>query len=385
MPAKPTVFISYRRSDSSANAGRIYDRLITALGASNVFRDNKIQPGDDFRGVIKANVSRCNVVLVVIGSKWLTVTEANDPSLRRLDNPDDWVRYEIETGLQTPGTRVIPVLVQNASMPTPDDLPPSLRELAFKNAIQVRDDRDFDSDMAQLIQGFSSGRSQTPRVQLSLTFGVISFACVITLALAFVIPLLQNNRTDGAAQTATAVQSALLSTETTEIVKAPTPTDTLSPIDTTAPTATSMPTLDLEATTRAIYRERTVVAEQVMQQTLLAENTRIVATSTLTATSTPTPSNTPTATAFVPTSTPIVAYPCPAIITGTAGALLNQVHVRPQSNSPFTATVEQASTVDVLEAPTIDGGQTWYRIRYNDGKNQGWITANYIKSSSCPD
>jgi len=158
MPAKPSIFISYRRTDSSAVAGRIYDRLVQALGKANVFKDSyNIPHGADFRGVIKANVSRCNIVVVIIGQTWLTVTEKDNPSLRRLDNPNDWVRFEVETGLQTPSTTVIPVLVQNASMPSADVLPPSLRELAFKNGLSIRDDPDFDSDMARLIQTLPGG------------------------------------------------------------------------------------------------------------------------------------------------------------------------------------------------------------------------------------
>jgi TIR domain/Bacterial SH3 domain len=175
MPAQPSVFISYRRSDSSAISGRIYDRLTQAFGKARVFKDSyNIAHGADFREVIETNVLRCNVVLVIIGPTWLTVTEKDDPALRRLDDPGDWVRFEIETGLNTPGTTVIPVLVQNAHMPQSDDLPESLRKLAYKNATVVRDDPDFDTDVARLIQGIVPPRRRSmARIILSLLIVVV--------------------------------------------------------------------------------------------------------------------------------------------------------------------------------------------------------------------
>jgi integrase len=122
MTKKSTIFISYRRSDSNAISGRICDRLNDAFGEPHVFKDHKIHPGEDFRGVIKKEEALCNIVLVIIGTDWLNVTEKDNPSLRRLDNQNDWVRFEVETGLQIPDTTVIPVLVNNASMPSPDAL-----------------------------------------------------------------------------------------------------------------------------------------------------------------------------------------------------------------------------------------------------------------------
>src|SRR5512145_800274 len=112
------IFISYRRSDSATIAGRIYDRLAAAFTENNVFKDSYgIQPGEDFRGKIREQIATCDVVLVIIGSTWLSVTEADNPRLRRLDNPADWVRVEVETGLQRDKAVVIPLLVGGASMP----------------------------------------------------------------------------------------------------------------------------------------------------------------------------------------------------------------------------------------------------------------------------
>ena len=192
MPAKPSVFISYRRSDSSTIAGRIYDRLTQAFGKAKVFKDSyNIAHGADFREVIETNVSRCNVVLVIIGPTWLTMTEKENPSLRRLDDSGDWVRFEIETGIQTSGTTVIPVLVQNAHMPKADELPETLRELAYKNATVVRDDPDFDTDIAGLIRELTPDKSDSRRMIFGLLLIVVA---LVTLFIFISLPKNPANR-----------------------------------------------------------------------------------------------------------------------------------------------------------------------------------------------
>src|ERR1041385_3948248 len=182
MPSTPSIFISYRRSDSSAISGRIYDRLTKAFGKAHVFKDSyNIAHGEDFREAITNSVLGCNVVLVIIGPTWLTTSEKDNPSLRRLDDPNDWVRFEIETGLQTPGTTVIPVLVQNAHMPKGDELPESLRELAYKNATVVRDDPDFDPDVGRLVRELTPDKSDFRR----MIFGLLLIAIALVAFLVY--------------------------------------------------------------------------------------------------------------------------------------------------------------------------------------------------------
>src|SRR4051812_27579397 len=102
----PKVFISYRRADSIAETGRIYDQLVADFGPGAVFKDvDSIPVGSDFPAVIADAVKRCPVVLVVIGLHWL---DAADAAGRRLDDPTDFVRLEIEAGLQRAAC-VIPV------------------------------------------------------------------------------------------------------------------------------------------------------------------------------------------------------------------------------------------------------------------------------------
>src|SRR6266540_3071475 len=116
----PSIFISYRRSDSKVYAARIYDELVDVFGRRNIFKDvDNIPPGSDFRGVLKEAVSQCEALLVVIGTTWLNTPDKN--GTRRLDDPDDFVRIEVESGLQRPQARVIPILVDGAQMPTSTD------------------------------------------------------------------------------------------------------------------------------------------------------------------------------------------------------------------------------------------------------------------------
>jgi hypothetical protein len=141
------VFISYRREDSGYPAGWLFDQLAASLGADRVFKDvDSIEPGDDFAEVISDAVSSCAVLLAVIGDRWLA---AADEDGRRLDDPGDFVRLEIEAAL-TRGVRVIPVLVGGARMPRPAQLPPSLAPLCGRQAIQVSHAR-FRSDIAGLL------------------------------------------------------------------------------------------------------------------------------------------------------------------------------------------------------------------------------------------
>ncbi|MGB7340064.1 MAG: SUMF1/EgtB/PvdO family nonheme iron enzyme, partial [Phototrophicaceae bacterium] len=144
------IFISYRRADSRKDAGRIYDRLTEAFGKEAIFKDvDNIPLGKDFRGILREAVAKCDVELVIIGQKWLNIK--GEDGTRRLDNTGDFVRIEVESALQRDSCLVVPILVDNAPMPNADELPPVLRELAFKNARSVRDDPDFHSDVSKII------------------------------------------------------------------------------------------------------------------------------------------------------------------------------------------------------------------------------------------
>jgi WD40 repeat protein len=144
------VFINYRRDDDHGNAGRLYDRLEAELGRGRLFMDveGHIKGGDDFVDALRAHVAACDVLLAIIGPRWLTI--AGEDGRRRLDNPDDWVRIEIAGALET-GKRVIPVLVGGAEMPRAEDLPEPLKPLARRQAVRVALER-FRSDALGLVR-----------------------------------------------------------------------------------------------------------------------------------------------------------------------------------------------------------------------------------------
>lgn len=127
------IFISYRREDEQGFAVRLYERLSEALGRENIFFDvDSIPPGFDFVEYIESQIQLSDIVLVVMGRNWLNAMDDNGQ--RRLDNPEDFVRVEIEAALHKK-KHVIPILVQGAKMPPSTELPASLRPLARRNAV----------------------------------------------------------------------------------------------------------------------------------------------------------------------------------------------------------------------------------------------------------
>jgi ribose transport system substrate-binding protein len=142
------IFINYRRDDASYPAGRLYDRLSAHFPKNQIFIDvDNLDPGIDFVEAIEQSVGSCDVLIAVIGKRWLISSEAEGS--RRLDNPDDFVRLEIATALKR-NIRVIPVLVDDASMPRANDLPDDLKSLVRRQAIPVSHDR-FSADSERLI------------------------------------------------------------------------------------------------------------------------------------------------------------------------------------------------------------------------------------------
>ena len=154
------IFVSYRRSDSSAIVGRIIDRLEAGFEKEHIFRDlNSIRYGQDFGEVIKEALAGCKVCLVIVGDDWIDARD--DAGNRRIDNANDWVRVEVSNALEQ-GVHVIPVLVENALMPDESQLPDNLKGLISRNAAKVRDDPDFNVDMERLCNAIENYLSDTP-------------------------------------------------------------------------------------------------------------------------------------------------------------------------------------------------------------------------------
>jgi hypothetical protein len=153
--AVPRIFVSYRRDDSADAAGRIYDRLEAHFGRESVFIDVDTIPfGVDFRKHLSDAVSRCDVLLAIIGDQWTSARYRKGPNRgkRRLDDPTDYVRIEIDVALSR-GVPVVPVLVGDASIPTAENLPDCLRDLVFRQATEVRSGPSFRADIDRLIRG----------------------------------------------------------------------------------------------------------------------------------------------------------------------------------------------------------------------------------------
>jgi glycerophosphoryl diester phosphodiesterase len=130
------VFISYRRQETAWPARQLHDVLAAELGADRIFKDvDDIEPGDDFVERIQSAVGSCQVLLALIGPQWLTVTDAK--GARRIDDPADFVRLEVETALSRDDVRVIPILVDHAKMPTAEELPPGLAALTRRQAVEI--------------------------------------------------------------------------------------------------------------------------------------------------------------------------------------------------------------------------------------------------------
>lgn len=151
MTKPASIFISYRRSDSISETGRICDCLKRHFTGDCIFKDvDSIPIGANYREHLEQALGRCQVLVAVIGPTWLTIT--GDDNERRLDSPDDWVRIEIEYALKR-NILVIPVLVNNARQLNEADLPGNLKKLAFCQTTQIRHDPDFHNDIEKLITG----------------------------------------------------------------------------------------------------------------------------------------------------------------------------------------------------------------------------------------
>lgn len=147
------VFISYRRDDSAGHAGRVHDRLQREFGLDLVFMDvDSIPLGADFAEVLVTEISKCDVLLAIIGLGWLNAR--NEHGGRRLESEHDFVRIEIAAALKRT-IPVIPILLDGARMPTTEQLPDDLKPLARRNALDVRH-ASFHADVDKLIRSLRS-------------------------------------------------------------------------------------------------------------------------------------------------------------------------------------------------------------------------------------
>src|SRR5262245_22586970 len=143
------ILLSYRRSDSAAIAGRIFDRLVSRYGSDAVFMDvDNIPFGTDFREHIRETLIASDVLVAIVGPQWLGVREDGQSRIRQDTDP---VRIEIETALQA-RVPIIPVLVDGTEMPEPTALPDTLERFCYLNAASIESGRDFHHQVDRLIR-----------------------------------------------------------------------------------------------------------------------------------------------------------------------------------------------------------------------------------------
>jgi CHASE2 domain-containing sensor protein len=161
-PARAAFFISYRRDQSTLVADMLHERLTLRFGGASVFMDLKdLQPGDQWPRRIQEAIRGCSVMLILIGPHWLA--GYGDAATRRLDDPRDWVRREIETALAQGQTALVPVLFDDADMPAEGDLPSSLAALCGFNAFSLRTSSDVDDFVGSIRAGRMSTAGLAPR------------------------------------------------------------------------------------------------------------------------------------------------------------------------------------------------------------------------------
>lgn len=142
-----TIFISYRRQDTAPAAGRVYDRLCRMLSSHNVFFDvSAIAGGEDFMMKVTAAIQKSDAVLLFIGKKWI---EPTPEGVRRIWEPGDHVRAEVRAALEH-APKILPVLVDGAVMPQPEQLPEDIRAISTKNALPLRHES-FDDDTENIM------------------------------------------------------------------------------------------------------------------------------------------------------------------------------------------------------------------------------------------
>jgi hypothetical protein len=150
------IFLSYRREEAGYPANWLYGRLSEHFGEGQIFMDvDAIEPGANFVDVINNAVGSCEVLLALIGDRWLTLTDMEGK--RRIDDPRDFVNLEIKAALGR-NIRVIPILINEAKMPRDTDLPSSIAELAYHQAVELSPNR-FDLDVGRLLKALDNSLS----------------------------------------------------------------------------------------------------------------------------------------------------------------------------------------------------------------------------------
>jgi hypothetical protein len=149
-------FICYRREQSSWPARILRDQLAKRFGEHSVFMDlASIEAGTEWPQRISDAIRNSGAVLVLIGPNWVDARDST--GTRRLDNPNDWVRLELEAALSYERIATVPLLLDGAAMPAREQLPDSIKPLADHNSIALRAEQ-WDNAIEQLLSSIERGR-----------------------------------------------------------------------------------------------------------------------------------------------------------------------------------------------------------------------------------
>jgi len=169
------IFISSRSGTQNTAISGVAERLAKHFGDSQVFRDSvSIPAGSHFPDKLRRALDSCKVLLVAITPEWL---DRDVDGRRRIDHDEDWVRFEIATALKSDKI-VIPLLIGEALLPSQDDLPPGLRELAHRQAIRIADDS-YDRDVQALIESIEQFVPRLVRPVLEQSAGQSTSALIV--------------------------------------------------------------------------------------------------------------------------------------------------------------------------------------------------------------
>jgi Caspase domain/TIR domain len=230
------IFINYRREDAPGVAGRLFDRLATNYSRREMFMDvDAMKPGLNFVKQIDEQISKCDVVLAIIGPGWLNAVD--DKGQRKIDKPRDYVRVELAAALKRE-IPVIPLLVNGTVMPSEDELPEELKSLPHRHSLELRHSR-FSADSDAVIQAV--GEIVPSRRAWPFVVGAVAGMALLGSLTGFVIW-----RTTDRDQTVIRPVASAAATATPPAVKqpdplsaAPQPTPTPVPVATTTPSAPS--------------------------------------------------------------------------------------------------------------------------------------------------
>ena len=156
------IFVSYRQADSRAWAVALRDELVQAFGEHAVFFDADSLHAGRWSDQIEAALGGCRALVLIMGRQWLDARDAD--GRRRIDDPDDVHRREVEHALRRRDVAVLPILVDGAAMPAAAGLPAGLQDLAARQALTWSTRADLRAvDRERLLAALQESTGLAPR------------------------------------------------------------------------------------------------------------------------------------------------------------------------------------------------------------------------------